>query len=171
MDDILKVKYNIVDNYPKEGIRFLDLTPILHDNVSFNSIITTLANHIEDAEFIIAPEARGFIWGAALSYVTGLPLILARKKGKIPPTLVGATVTYKTEYSTDTLEVEDIKIGNDRKVIFVDDIYATGGTYNACKDLVKQLGGEVFKGLVICDLELVINPEIDSIYKGDDLLR
>lgn len=168
-DDMLKVKYNIVDNYPKKGVRFIDLTPVLTDNVSYNSIISTLANHVEGADFIIAPEARGFLWGAALSYVTGLPLILARKKGKIPPQLVGATYTYKTEYSTDTLEVEEHHLEG-MKGVFVDDIYATGGTYEACKQLIKQLGGELNQGVVICDIELVINPEIYSVYKGDELL-
>lgn len=171
--EILKkddLRYYVVDNFPTIGVRFIDLTPTLMDANSLHMIAgrLNLLNHSDDIDYIISPEARGFIWGSLIAYKNGLPLIIARKKGKIPKEVAGYGIEYQTEYSVDYLEIHDIDLTG-KKVMYVDDVYATGGTYEVCKTLVEQSGGKLVKGLVIYDVGINNNDEIKSLYRGDDL--
>lgn len=163
--DLMSFKYSTIQDFPKPGVRFIDFSTTLTDPESFQFVVDQLTMKVKskDFDYIIAPEARGFIWGATLSYTTGLPLILARKKGKLPR--VGASVDYPTEYSFDTLEVPEVDLTG-KKVVFVDDVFATGGTYNACKKLVADLGGTLTNAVVLYNVGIVDNKEVRSLLRG-----
>ena len=161
--------YYAVDNFPTSGVRFIGLTPTLNDEQSLHLTAGRL-NLLkkEDYDYIVSPESRGFIWGSLIAYKNGVGLIPVRKKGKIPTGLAGKGIEYSTEYSTDYLEMHNIDLTG-KKVLFVDDVYATGGTYKVCKQLVDQQGGELIGGTVIYDVGIDNNEEIESLYKGDEL--
>ena len=133
----IKEKIKTIDNFPKQGVKFLDVTTILEDPAAFKYTVDWLANiiKIKQIKTVIGIDARGFIWAAAAAYATGTPLVLARKAGKLP----GATVEmeYKTEYSTARIA---LKIGQkiEGPVLIVDDIIATGGTLGAVGELLSE---------------------------------
>lgn len=166
----IETKYYVIEDFPTKGVRFIDFTPTLMDSTAFRLTAGSLNLLLrsEDFDYIIAPEARGFIWGSVISYKTGIPMILARKKGKIPSAVAGYGIEYETEYSTDYLEIHNVDL-NGKKVLYVDDVYATGGTYDVCKSLVKAAGGELTKGIVLYDVGINDNDEILSLFKGEEL--
>ena len=125
-----------VPDWPKEGIVFKDITPLLKDANALNHSTLLmrglLANQI-NASYIVGCEARGFIFGSYLAKRMGLGFIPVRKKGKLPPPVISRE--YELEYGTDTLEIKP-GVG---KVIIVDDVYATGGTSSATREFVRKL--------------------------------
>jgi adenine phosphoribosyltransferase len=132
----LKNVIRTVDDFPKSGVKFLDVTSILENPEAFrhtvNWLIKLAAMH--QIESIVAIDARGFIWGGAVANELHCPLHLARKPGKLPGNVV--TATYNTEYSTASLSMlKDIKIKG--PVMIIDDILATGGTLNAVGELLE----------------------------------
>lgn len=170
MNETQKVKYNVVDDFPTKGVRFIDFTPTLSDPIAFQDMVSALIiqGDIQNCDYIISPEARGFIWGSAVAFQTRKPLLIARKVGKLPPDLVGVSVSYETEYSIATLELEEIDLTN-KKVVYIDDVYATGGTYDACKQLVSQLGGKVTNGAVLYNVGINEDETMYAVYEGGDL--
>lgn len=133
----------VVPDFPKPGISFKDITTLIKHPEAFRVAIDTLAQKLEglDFEVIVAPEARGFIIGAALAYKMGKGFVPVRKPGKLPwKTLSG---NYNLEYGTDKLEIHIDAIQPGQKVLVLDDVLATGGTICATIDLVKKLGGNV----------------------------
>ncbi|MBH8622623.1 MULTISPECIES: adenine phosphoribosyltransferase [Spiroplasma] len=136
----MELKNFIVDipNYPEPGVIFRDITPILNNPSAFKMVVDQLAAYAiaQQATVIIAPEARGFLFGPAVSYVTNLRFVPVRKPGKLPRQVISAKYSY--EYATNQLEmhVEDLK-PHDR-VLIVDDVLATGGTAQAICELVKK---------------------------------
>ncbi len=132
-----------IPDYPKPGIIFRDITPMLQDARIFRTCIDALSGMVRGLEFdyIVGIDARGFIIGSALAYLMGVGFIPARKKGKLP--YKALSVEYKLEYGTASLEMhEDSPVGG-RKVLVVDDLLATGGTAGAAGELVRRLGGTV----------------------------
>jgi adenine phosphoribosyltransferase len=133
----LKQVIRTVDNFPKPGVKFLDVTSILEDPTVFRKTINWFVKQsaIHNIDCIVAVDARGFIWGSALASEIQAPLYLARKPGKLPGNVV--TKEYDTEYSTASLSMlKDSNIfGN---VMVVDDILATGGTLNAVGELLTE---------------------------------
>jgi adenine phosphoribosyltransferase len=126
-----------VDDFPKPGVKFLDVTSILEDPTAFRKTINWLVKQsaIHNIDCIVAVDARGFIWGSALASEIQAPLYLARKPGKLPGNVV--TKEYDTEYSTASLSM--LKDGNIfGNVMVVDDILATGGTLNAVGELLTE---------------------------------
>jgi len=133
----LKQVIRTVDDFPKPGIKFLDVTSILEDPTAFRKTINWLVKQsaIHNIDCIVAVDARGFIWGSALASEIQAPLYLARKPGKLPGNVV--TKEYDTEYSTASLSM--LKDGNIfGNVMVVDDILATGGTLNAVGELLTE---------------------------------
>lgn len=132
-----------VPDFPKPGIVFRDITPLLADSRGFGSTVELLARRIEahDATELAAIEARGFLFGAALAMRLGLPLQLIRKPGKLPWQTVG--IDYQLEYGTDRLEMHRDAAGANARVAVVDDVLATGGTATAAVRLVESLGARV----------------------------
>jgi len=138
-----KEKIAIVPNFPKEGISFKDITPLIGDGKAFQELIDTMAKKLKElkVDYIAGPEARGFIFGVPLAYALGVGFIPIRKPGKLPQETV--SITYDLEYGTDTLEIHKNAFKRGDRVALVDDLLATGGTISACAKLIELAGGEV----------------------------
>ena len=134
-----------VPDFPKPGVLFKDISPIFTDQSELRNLITAQARFIKnngrDFDKIVAIESRGFLLGTLLAYETGLPLVLARKAGKLPRETVSAF--YGLEYGSDKIEIHTSDILEDERVLIVDDVLATGGTANAVANIVYELGGKV----------------------------
>jgi adenine phosphoribosyltransferase len=148
----LTARVRDVPDFPKTGIVFKDLMPLVADRVYFRETIDRLAEWARPREpdVILGAEARGFIFGGALAYTLGCGFVPARKPGKLPWSTVEAR--YELEYGTDTLEVHTDALGKGSRVIVLDDVLATGGTAQAKIDLVEQLGGQVVGALFVIEL-------------------
>ena len=129
-----------IPDWPKEGVMFKDITPLLASPGALKATIDTLADAFADAGVtkVMGAEARGFIFGGALAYRLGAGFVPARKPGKLP--WQTTSVTYDLEYGTDTLEVHKDAIGPGDVVLIVDDVLATGGTAGAKAALVNVTG-------------------------------
>lgn len=140
-----------VQDFPKPGICFFDLTPLFMNNISLltDALIASIpAKQLEEVESFIAVEARGFVLASLLAQRTGKGLILVRKAGKLPPPVVG--VGYSLEYGLDRLEMS-AEIAS-QKVIIVDDVLATGGTLKAVKQLAEKCNHEILGASIFLDL-------------------
>ena len=139
----LAAKIRDVPDFPKEGILFKDVMPLIADPEYFAESIRRLAEWSRPREphLVLGAEARGFIFGGALAYELGAGFVPARKPGKLPWETVEAT--YDLEYGTDSLQVHRDAIRAGARVIVLDDVLATGGTAKAKCELVEQLGGTV----------------------------
>jgi adenine phosphoribosyltransferase len=141
--DALKAKIRDVPDFPKPGIVFKDIMPLLGDPEALRATIELLAEWSEPRrpDIVLGAEARGYITGGALACRLGCGFVAARKPGKLPWRTVAAK--YALEYGFDTLEVHADSILAGQRVLIHDDVLATGGTAKATIDLVEQLGGEV----------------------------
>ena len=148
----LSTKVRDVPDFPKDGIVFQALMPLVADRDYFHETIDRLAGWAgpREPDVILGAEARGFIFGGALAYTLGCGFVPARKPGKLPWSTVEAT--YDLEYGTDTLEIHTDALGKGSRVIVLDDVLATGGTAQAKIDLVEQLGGVVVGALFVIEL-------------------
>jgi len=140
-----------IPDFPKPGIVFKDITPLLANGHAFGASVSGLACQMPaNVDAIIGIESRGFIFGAALAQQTGLGLIPVRKPGKLPADVHG--VDYELEYGVDRLEIHRDAVSSGHRVVIVDDLLATGGTMCATVELVRQLGAEVAGCLFIVEL-------------------
>jgi adenine phosphoribosyltransferase len=132
-----------IPDWPKEGILFRDITPLLNNPKAFAAAVNALCADFKDAgiEYVAAVEARGFIFGSAVAEKLGAGFVPIRKKGKLPWRT--ESVSYDLEYGTDTLEIHCDAIESGGKVLMVDDLLATGGTMAAACRLIEKVGGEV----------------------------
>ncbi len=132
-----------IPDFPKPGIGFKDLTPLLLDPAALRASIDALAAYAQplDVDFVVAAEARGFLLGPAVAARIGAGFVPARKPGKLPARTV--SVEYLLEYGVDALEIHADALAHGARVLIHDDLLATGGTARAACDLVQQLGGEV----------------------------
>lgn len=131
-----------IRDFPKPGIVFKDITPLLAAGAAFQHVVDAIADRYRGAvDMILGIESRGFIVGAAVAYRLGLGLALVRKPGKLPHQTYAAR--YELEYGSDTLEIHRDAVGNNSRVLIVDDLLATGGTAAAAIELVRRLDGEV----------------------------
>jgi adenine phosphoribosyltransferase len=132
-----------IPDWPKKGILFRDITPLLADAEAFATAVDALCADFTKAgiDYVAAVEARGFIFGAAVARRLGAGFVPIRKKGKLP----GQTesISYDLEYGTDTLEVHRDAVKSGAKVLMVDDLLATGGTMGAACKLIEKIGGKV----------------------------
>jgi adenine phosphoribosyltransferase len=141
--NVVEQKLRQVADFPKPGINFLDMSPILADGSLFKSVIHHLCEPQKEKKIdkIIAIESRGFILGAAMAHELGSGLVMVRKKGKLPGPTV--SVSYALEYGTDQLEMLPQNVSRGENVLIVDDVLATGGTAAAAGELCEKLGGNV----------------------------
>jgi adenine phosphoribosyltransferase len=141
--EALKRKIREIPDFPKAGILFRDITPLLADGAAFRRAIDLLAERYANQriDIVVGVEARGFVMGSALAYRLGAGNVLVRKRGKLPYKTFQST--YALEYGTDTLEIHQDAIKPGQRVLIADDLLATGGTISAAADLVRQLGGEI----------------------------
>jgi adenine phosphoribosyltransferase len=132
-----------VPDFPKPGIVFKDITPLLLDPAALDATTRALTEYAREreAELVVAAEARGFIFGGAVARELGVGFVPARKPGKLPSDTV--TAEYALEYCVDTLELHADALAGGTRVLVHDDLIATGGTARAVCDLVGKLGGEV----------------------------
>ena len=151
----LTAKVRDVPDFPKKGIVFKDLMPLIADPAYFHEAIDRLAEWARPRgpDLILGAEARGFIFGGALAYAIGAGFIPARKPGKLPWDTIEAH--YALEYGTDSLQVQADAISEGSRVIVLDDVLATGGTAHAKIELVERLGGIVVGALFVIELEFL----------------
>ncbi|HLF12123.1 MAG TPA: adenine phosphoribosyltransferase [Gammaproteobacteria bacterium] len=144
-----------VPDFPRPGIIFKDITPLLAHPAGFRATIEELAKHVAQlgADGVLAIESRGFIFGTALAQRLDLPLQLVRKRGKLPRETV--SIRYELEYGIDHLELHKDAIVPGRRYLIVDDVIATGGTAAAVAKLVTQQGGTVAACAFVIELQFL----------------
>ena len=144
-----------IPDFPKPGILFKDITPLLGHPEAFRAVVDRLAESFADRSIdtVAAAEARGFIFGAPLALALGTGFVPIRKPGKLPYGTV--SLEYELEYGTDRLEMHKDALGPGRRVLLLDDVLATGGTMRACRDLVRQTGAEVVACAFVVELSFL----------------
>jgi adenine phosphoribosyltransferase len=149
--DELKTYIRDIRDFPKPGIVFKDITPLLASGTALQEVVDRIADRYRGkTDMILGIESRGFIIGAAVAYRLGLGLALVRKPGKLPHERYAAR--YELEYGTDTLEIHRDAFGDGSRVLIVDDLLATGGTASAAIELVRRLDGNVVGCAFIIEL-------------------
>lgn len=148
-----------IHDFPKEGIVFKDITPLLASPEGFRQSIDTIADAYADAGItkVLGAEARGFIFGGALAYRLGAGFVPARKPGKLPWDTTSHE--YELEYGTDSLEVHTDAVGPGDIVLIVDDVLATGGTAAAKAALVSKMGASVAGFAFLIELDFLAGRE------------
>jgi len=132
-----------IPGFPKEGVVFRDITPLLADGQALREASQLIADHFrgKEPQLVVGAEARGFIFGATVAMELGVGFVPVRKPGKLPADTV--SYSYELEYGTDILTMHWDAVKEGQRVLLVDDLLATGGTMEACAHLVEQLKGEV----------------------------
>lgn len=156
-----------IPDFPKEGIMFRDVTPTLEDPDAFKESIDSMAELVAKYDFnkIICADARGFLFGAALSYKLGINLVLARKPGKLPRP--GYSYAYTLEYGKNTLEISDGSIQKNDRLLVIDDLLATGGSAAAMVELVKK--ADAIPVAALFYIELPDLKGVETIKKAADI--
>jgi adenine phosphoribosyltransferase len=151
----LKSAIRDIPDFPKLGIIFKDITPILGDGQLFQRVIDDLGEEAKKANpsKIVGIDARGFLFGAAVAYKLGLGCIPIRKKGKLPYKTIGSS--YQLEYGDAEVEMHVDAINPGETVVLIDDLLATGGTSGAAVNLVQKVGGIVGAALFVIELEFL----------------
>lgn len=160
--NILKKAIRNIPDYPKPGIQFKDITPILQDPLLFSQVIDIFFEHYrnEKIDVVVGIESRGFIFAAPLALKLGCSLAIARKPGKLPYDTVSAE--YSLEYGVDALELHIDAIKPGERVVILDDLIATGGTAKAAGELVSMLNGDIISLAFLINLAEL---------KGIDMLK
>ena len=150
--DVLREKIRVIPDFPKTGIGFKDITPLLASPDAFQAMIDTFAERYagQDIAQVVGIEARGFILAAAMAYRLKAGLTLVRKPGKLPAETL--TAAYELEYGTDELEIHRDAVQPGTRVVLVDDVLATGGTIRATLELLQQLQCVVVEVAVLMEL-------------------
>lgn len=147
----IKALVRAVPDFPKPGIIFRDLTPLLANGAAFQATTAALAERAGDYDLIAGVEARGFLFGAALAQLTGRGLVIVRKAGKLPGATIGHD--YALEYGTDRLELHAGQVPDSARVLVVDDVLATGGTAQAAVSLLRKAGATVERAVFVLELD------------------
>ena len=144
-----------IEDFPKEGISFKDVTTLLKEGDAFKYAVKSIADKLRNlnVDLIVGPEARGFIFGAPVAYELGVGFVPVRKPGKLPADTV--RYEYELEYGKDALEIHKDAIKKGARVALVDDLLATGGTILSAVKLVEKLGGEVVHIGFLIELEFL----------------
>jgi adenine phosphoribosyltransferase len=152
MTEQLKRLIRDIPDFPKPGINFKDLTPMLRDPAGLGRAVDLVASRYigQKIDVVVGVEARGFVIGAALAYRLGAGVILIRKPGKLP--YKTHRTIYELEYGTDTLEIHQDSITPGQRVVIADDLLATGGTVGAAIKLVEQQGGSIVECAFLVEL-------------------
>jgi adenine phosphoribosyltransferase len=139
----LRDKIRQISDFPKEGIVFRDITTLIKDKDAFKQAVDEIVSDLKDKkiDYIVGPEARGFLMGSAVAYALGVGFVPVRKKGKLPGEVIQKE--YDLEYGTDILEIHKDAIEKGSNVAIVDDLLATGGTVFAVSSLLEDIGAKV----------------------------
>lgn len=164
-----------INNFPKEGIVFRDVTSVLSDKEGLKLAIDSMQEELKDIDFdiVVAPESRGFIFGMPIAYNMNKAFVPVRKKGKLPRETIEQE--YSLEYGTAILQMHKDSIKPGDRVVIVDDLIATGGTIEAIIKMVEKLGGKVVRVCALIELvdlkarELLKDTDIKSciVYEGE----
>nr|AEQ20580.1 adenine phosphoribosyltransferase [uncultured bacterium CSLF42] len=160
-----------VPDFPKPGIIFKDITPLIHSSKLLNATIECLAGPFrrKGITHVASVESRGFIFGAPVAYVLGAGFVLIRKKGKLPSKTV--SYTYDLEYGSDTVEMHADALPPEARVLIIDDVLATGGTASASCRLVEKLNAQVAGLSFVIELEFLHGREKLNGYDVTSILR
>lgn len=160
-----------VENFPKQGINFKDITTLMQDGEAFKFTIDEFIKELKDknVDVIVGPEARGFLMGTPVAYGMGIGFVPVRKPGKLPHET--ESYDYGLEYGTDTLQIHKDAIKPGQRVAIVDDLLATGGTMEAAAHLIEKLGGEVVSMQFLIELNDLNGREKLSKYDVNSLLQ
>ena len=143
-----------IPDFPKPGINFKDISPLLADGEAFSACTSELAVHMpDDIDAIVGIESRGFLFGAALAQQTGVGFVPIRKPGKLPADT--HAIEYELEYGTGILEIHRDALSAGHKVIVIDDLLATGGSAAATIALIEKLGAKVEACLFVIELDFL----------------
>ena len=139
----LKSKIREIEDFPIKGVSFKDITTLTRDKDAFYLAVSSMIEDLKDknVDYIVGPEARGFLFGAAVAYGLGVGFIPIRKPGKLPAETT--SFKYELEYGTNTLEIHTESINKGDRIAIVDDLLATAGTVMAATKLIESLGGDV----------------------------
>lgn len=150
--DIVRGLIRTVPDWPKPGVMFRDITPLLQDPRAFRALIDIFVYRYmrHRIDLVVGIDARGFIFGSALAYALGVGFVPVRKQGKLPHKTVAQP--YSLEYGDATVEVHQDAVKPGQRVVLVDDLVATGGTMTAAIKLLQLLGGNVVEAAAIIDL-------------------
>jgi len=167
----LKNKIRSIPDFPKKGVIFRDITPVLEDPKAFRFLIDELAKPYKNKKIdkVVGIDARGFLLAAPIAYKLKAGVSIVRKKGKLPYKSVSQN--YSLEYGEETIEIHEDSILPGEKVLIVDDVIATGGTLKAAADLVEKLGGEIVGISVFIGLEDLKGHEKLKKYKLRSLIK
>ena len=159
MPELVKATIRDIPDFPKPGIIFKDITPILKNVEAFQRVIDFFADKLKGKkiDYIAAIESRGFIFGAPLAYKLGCGLVIIRKPGKLPADTV--SVTYDLEYGTDSIEIHKDSIEPGKRIVLIDDLLATGGTAAAACQLIEKIGGIIDSIAFVVDLTFLNGKE------------
>ena len=155
-------------NYPVEGVEFIDINPLILQKEVYEEITASFVEELKNRniDYIVAPEARGFLFGAPVANILGAGLVPVRKKGKLPPSTVAKRFESEKEYGKDILELPQLvnESYDNKNFYIIDDIYATGNTVKSIKNAVKELGGNVVGvGVVMNIVELNNDKDVFSL--------
>jgi adenine phosphoribosyltransferase len=155
LETFLKSHITDMPDFPKPGILFRDITTLIADGPALKATTDAFAAHFAGKGItkIVAPEARGFIFGTALGYAMGVGVVLVRKPGKLPRAT--NAVSYELEYGTDTLHMHADALTADDRVLIIDDVLATGGTAEATVELVQLSGATVGGAAFVIELDFL----------------
>ena len=167
----LKSKIRVIEGFPKEGISFKDITTLISDGEAFRQAVNLMKKNLENKniDYIVGPEARGFVFGSAVAYALNVGFIPVRKPGKLPGET--ASFEYSLEYGTDKLEICKNILKSGDRVAIVDDLLATGGTINACAKLIESQGAEVVSMQFLMELTDLNGREKNKEYQVDSILE
>ena len=167
----LKSKIRVIDDFPIEGISFKDITTLVKDKYAFKESIDIIVEDLKgkSVDYIVGPEARGFLVGAPVAYALGVGFIPVRKPGKLPGET--AVEEYKLEYGTNSLEIHMDAFENGKKIAIVDDLLATGGTMLSTAKLIESLGGEIVAMEFLVELESLKGREKLDKYYTNSLVK
>ena len=175
LENKLKNELNIRTerNYPIEGVEFIDIMPLIIQKETLKEIIDLFVEEIKNknVDYIIAPEARGFLLGTAIADRLNIGCVPVRKQGKLPPTTVEAKIEYEKEYGKDIVELPKLvnTTYENKNFYIIDDIYATGNTMEKIKEIIEKLGGKVVgEGVILNIVELNNNKEVFSLIEGNE---
>ncbi len=161
------IKLRTQKNFPVEGIEFIDITTIFLKRENFKEMIDIFTNQLKDKniDYIVAPEARGFLIASAVADRLDVGIIPVRKKGKLPDVAIETTFEYEKEYGKDTFCLTKLVDDSykDKNIVILDDIYATGNTVKSIKKELKNLGANVLDVCVIMNIIELNNDEVFSI--------
>ncbi len=162
----------MIPDFPKKGILFQDITSITDNKLLFREVVNEIATYVKKNKFtkIAAVEARGFIFGSAVSYKTEIPFVPIRKKGKLPRKVLKQK--YKLEYGTDEIQIHRNSINEKDKVLVIDDLIATGGTAFASANLINKCKVRSIEFFFIIDLKNIGgSKKLEEKYKLSSILE